>query len=236
MCRRAVKHQHNQPTNRIMKYMSVTHVYFIGLIFVSHWTNIIFNSIQDTRQNYCTMKYKSLTYIYYIFSLCHWINIPSTTFSLQIVKIWQNHWTMKCRSLTHKTRLLYAPTGLELGHVIKDADIGVVWFNELEETCALWRNWQATFTLSHEDKNSHHILASFKNSVSILCLGSKKNIVQVDGKMKVKYMSHAMRKPVYGICEQQRRRSACASAQSDQQPAHPRSLISTFLVPYLDMV
>ena len=25
-----------------------------------------------------------------------------------------------------------------------------------------------------------------------------------------------MRKPVYAICEQQRRRSACASAQSDQ--------------------
>ena len=29
-------------------------------------------------------------------------------------------------------------------------------------------------------------------------------------------MSHVMRKPVYAICEQQRRRSACASAQSDQ--------------------
>ena len=29
-------------------------------------------------------------------------------------------------------------------------------------------------------------------------------------------MSHDMRKPVYVICEQQRRRSACASVQSDQ--------------------
>ena len=29
-------------------------------------------------------------------------------------------------------------------------------------------------------------------------------------------MSHVMRKPVYAICEQQRRRSACTSAQSDQ--------------------
>ena len=29
------------------------------------------------------------------------------------------------------------------------------------------------------------------------------------------YMSHVMRKPVNAICEQQRRRSACASAQSD---------------------
>ena len=30
------------------------------------------------------------------------------------------------------------------------------------------------------------------------------------------YMSHVMRKPVYAIGEQQRHRSACASAQSDQ--------------------
>ena len=30
-------------------------------------------------------------------------------------------------------------------------------------------------------------------------------------------MSHVMRKPVYAMCEQQRRRSACASAQSDQR-------------------
>ena len=29
-------------------------------------------------------------------------------------------------------------------------------------------------------------------------------------------LSHVMRKPVFAICEQQRRRSACASAQSDQ--------------------
>ena len=29
-------------------------------------------------------------------------------------------------------------------------------------------------------------------------------------------MSHVMRKPVYALCEQQRRRSACASMQSDQ--------------------
>ena len=31
------------------------------------------------------------------------------------------------------------------------------------------------------------------------------------------YMSHIMRTPVYAICDQQRRRSACASAQSDQR-------------------
>ena len=29
-------------------------------------------------------------------------------------------------------------------------------------------------------------------------------------------ISHVMRKPVFAICEQQRHRSACASAQSDQ--------------------
>ena len=31
------------------------------------------------------------------------------------------------------------------------------------------------------------------------------------------YMSRVMRKPVFAICEQQRRRSACASVQSDQR-------------------
>ena len=31
------------------------------------------------------------------------------------------------------------------------------------------------------------------------------------------YLSYVMRKPVLAICEQQRRRSACASAQSDQR-------------------
>ena len=30
-------------------------------------------------------------------------------------------------------------------------------------------------------------------------------------------MSHVMRKPGYAICEQQRRRLACASVQSDQR-------------------
>ena len=31
------------------------------------------------------------------------------------------------------------------------------------------------------------------------------------------HMSHVMRKPVYALCEQQGRRSACATAQSDQR-------------------
>ena len=34
-------------------------------------------------------------------------------------------------------------------------------------------------------------------------------------------MSLIMRKPVYAICEQQRHRSACASAQSDQRRCYP---------------
>ena len=32
-----------------------------------------------------------------------------------------------------------------------------------------------------------------------------------------KYLSYVMRKPAFAICEQQRRKSACASAQSDQR-------------------
>ena len=33
-------------------------------------------------------------------------------------------------------------------------------------------------------------------------------------KSNILYMSHGMRKPVYATCKQQRRRSACADAQS----------------------
>ena len=36
------------------------------------------------------------------------------------------------------------------------------------------------------------------------------------------YMSHVMRKPVFAICEQHRRRSACASVQSDQRLCYSR--------------
>ena len=34
-------------------------------------------------------------------------------------------------------------------------------------------------------------------------------------KYRKDYLSHVMRNPVFAICEQQRRKSACASAQSD---------------------
>ena len=41
------------------------------------------------------------------------------------------------------------------------------------------------------------------------------------------YMSHVMRKPVYAICEQHKKKGA-------DQPAHLQSLISTFVVRCLD--
>ena len=43
---------------------------------------------------------------------------------------------------------------------------------------------------------------------------------------KSAYMSHVMRKPAFTICEQQSRRSACASAQSDQLLCFPCPLFS----------
>ena len=52
-----------------------------------------------------------------------------------------------------------------------------------------------------------HLLKSLFNSNSFKC-----QIIDHWDKM-----SHATRKPVYAICEQQRRRSACASAQFDQR-------------------
>ena len=42
--------------------------------------------------------------------------------------------------------------------------------------------------------------------------------------------SHVMRKPVYAICEQHRRLLGA------DQPAHPHSLISTFVVRCLDRI
>ena len=57
-------------------------------------------------------------------------------------------------------------------------------------------------------------------------------------------MSHVMRKPVYAICEQQRRRSDCAdnlfmpyaNNKGADQPAHLRSLISAFVIRRLDSI
>ena len=49
------------------------------------------------------------------------------------------------------------------------------------------------------------------------------------------FKSHVMRIPVLAICEQQRRRSDANNKGADQ-PAHPRSLISTFVVRYLDSI
>ena len=52
---------------------------------------------------------------------------------------------------------------------------------------------------------------------------SKKDILHTTNGIKFREYevrgrpSHVMRKPVYAKCEQQRRRSACAPAQSDQR-------------------
>ena len=62
------------------------------------------NSIENIRQNHCTKKYRSLTYIYICRSnlTSQWINSFSQTFLHQnTFKICQNHWTTKYRSLTH---------------------------------------------------------------------------------------------------------------------------------------
>ena len=73
------------------------------------------------------------------------------------------------------------------------------------------------------------LTSSLKSGTFILCMNSlvSKMITFTKFKQICIYksmydISHVMRKPVYAICEQQRRRSACASA-------HPRSLISAFL-------
>ena len=43
-------------------------------------------------------------------------------------------------------------------------------------------------------------------------------------------LSHVMRKPVYAICEQQRCRSACTSAQSDQRLCGRAGWFESYLV------
>ena len=54
-------------------------------------------------------------------------------------------------------------------------------------------------------------LTSISNKVAI-----KSGHLSMESFLKQYHLSHVMRKPVIAICEQQRRRSACASAQSDQ--------------------
>ena len=51
-----------------------------------------------------------------------------------------------------------------------------------------------------------------------LCFRSHSEIINKHHKWAttLKQESHVMRKPAFAICEQQRRRSACTSAQSDQ--------------------
>ena len=66
-------------------------------------------------------------------------------------------------------------------------------------------------------KNVKLCIASERNNESEEQLYSSRNSqVFLKEKLLIQ-LSHVMRQPVYAICEQQRRRSACASAQSDQR-------------------
>ena len=60
------------------------------------------------------------------------------------------------------------------------------------------------------------------NISSCLIIQTKASIIQKskrqrDNQKSLENLSLVMRKPVFAVCEQQRRRSACASAQSDQR-------------------
>ena len=68
-------------------------------------------------------------------------------------------------------------------------------------------------TVPEENK----ILFCMLSNTMMICGTNFLNTLYSDSNTKAeKQMGHIMRKPVYGICEQQRRRSACTSAQSDQ--------------------
>ena len=60
-----------------------------------------------------------------------------------------------------------------------------------------------------EDEKYHDLMTWLISTLTMRCYGS----VCLSWNYN---MSHFMRKPVYAICEQQRCRSACAYAQSDQ--------------------
>ena len=74
--------------------------------------------------------------------------------------------------------------------------------------CVYWE----IYTVFHEPKMYEHKQISM---YLIIFLVSFRLYLQVQ--QGVFNMSHVMRKSVYAICQQQRRRSACASAQSDQR-------------------
>ena len=79
--------------------------------------------------------------------------------------------------------------------------------NRLLLLSSLWS--ESTLFAQTQDLRVWHLLNVHVSIYSYIksVLGSSNNY----------QMSHVLRKPVFAICEQQRRRSACASAHSDQQ-------------------
>ena len=71
-------------------------------------------------------------------------------------------------------------------------------------------------TTIHQDMRCSDLSNTVLNIFSIGFDRIRKNIqISILG-IAITYLNHVRRKPVFAICEQQRRRSACASAQTDQ--------------------
>ena len=78
----------------------------------------------------------------------------------------------------------------------------------------IWRFWSCLHTHNRSSSTcSAHIIKHDVLHAGIKLFSSEHTIVQGHWKKK---MSHVMRKTCFAICEQQRCRSACTSAQSDQ--------------------
>ena len=74
-----------------------------------------------------------------------------------------------------------------------------------------WKEATVTCTLKKGDKSN-------LNQFQAVYIKLKKVVHEVImNHFNSHKLNHVMRKPVHAICEQQRRRSACASAQSDQR-------------------
>ena len=69
------------------------------------------------------------------------------------------------------------------------------------------------FYLSRKIVDGFDFEIAFISSSASKCVGVYDTDCQLYNKLKIE-MSHVMRKPVNALCEQQRRRSACASAHS----------------------
>ena len=78
--------------------------------------------------------------------------------------------------------------------------------SEKQKASLLWREHAIESNVSELFSKT---LGGTRNKLSTVCNRKRRDLVH--------QMSHIMRKPVYAIWEQQRRRSASASAQSDQR-------------------